>query len=253
VSGKGFIYFFPKLGGRQTVQARDFEACGFGHALTGPGVESRGTTAGPDGLAGVLAVPSRPGAPMPRFDKSQIWRKGPLRKDRDDNEVFAYVGMSGDPAERPGPEDLAREHVCPGNEVTLLDGNAWVVPRCYAFLEDRPATLPRVLDVADDGETAVSRIAPAFQQLNADAFRFWMDFTNQSAEGERLNGAEQIRIATDAMAVNYRVGRLEIMAMLGLWGTVEFGRVLRAMVDGDACNEWLEKKMAETPSDAPQP
>jgi hypothetical protein len=240
----GFVYFFPRgEGQQQKVSAEDFEAAGFAHALTGGGIECRPTTAGPDGLAGILAVPETAGQAKTRFDKAgQVWRKGPTRK-VEGRDVFAYVGV--EKSARPGPADLARLHVYAGNAVRLLDGNEWIVPRCHAFLEDRPPTLPRQLDVAEDGESVVTRIQPAFEQLSHDAFRFWMDWSGQSPADKGMTSAEQVKLAAAALAVNYRVGVLEVVALLGLWGEIEFGLVLRAMIDADEVETYLQKKRLE--------
>lgn len=231
----GFIYFIPT--DKQALTAADFEAAGLGYALTGDGVDCRPTTAGPDGRAGVLAVANAPGAAKPKHDPAgQVWRKGPTKAA---GPAF-YVGMNK--GARPGPADLVRPHAYGGTAVRLLDGQDWTVPRCHAVLDDRPPTLPRVLDVADDGESVVLRPHPAFEQLGRDALRFWLDWSGQSEDGGRMTPSEQVRLAVAALAVNYRVGLLEAVALLRLWGTDEFGLVLRALIDADEVEAHLQKK-----------
>jgi hypothetical protein len=238
VAGKGFLYFFPtNEHTKQIITAAEFAAAGFAHALPEGGANCCVTTAGPDGLAGLIAVP--PGGPSPRYDKShQVWRKSPARGGK----TLAYVGVAADA--KPGPAELARPRMFDGNAVKLLDGNEWIIPRCHAVLDERPPTLPLQLDVGDDAETILYKPMAQYEQLSRDAFRLWMDFWKPE-EKDRLTSADHIRMAVAAIQVNYRICLLEAVGLLGLWGTNELKLILRAMIDADAVDAYLEARAAE--------
>lgn len=235
----GFLYFIPRTDGRQTLENADLEAAGLGYATTAAGVDCQFLPAGrfapaPD-LAGVLVSPQAPGAPPPRLEPDkQLWRKGPKGR--------YWVGMAADA--RPAPADLQRSRVYDGNGVKLLDGHEWIVPRALAVVPGRDMTLPRMLGLADDGETPIYTVHPRFADLCDRTLRWWLDFTGETEKsgGKPMTNGELIALAIDSLAVNYRVGKVEVLGLLQLWSEDEYGLVARALIDADALMEYAEKK-----------
>lgn len=222
----GFLYFLPT--DKRSATDADLKAAGLGYALNGDrGVTSVHTTSGPGGQSGlVVAINGHDGnSIVPAYRPAQqTWRKGAGGK--------FHVGMQSD--QRPGPAELVRSRIYDGEAVRLLDGNEWIVPRCYGALPDRPSTLPQAIDLDEDGETLIGRPHPRFAKLCDEVFRFWQEWSGTGGEGFKpTTGAEQVQLAADGLAVNYRVGRVETVALLALWGTDEVGLVLRALIDAD--------------------
>src|SRR5438046_277952 len=50
---------------------------------------------------------------------------------------------------------------------------------------------------------------------------------------EKFDDDRAIQLAVDALAVNYRLGRLEAVGLLSLFGTEELHAVLQVVIDGD--------------------
>ena len=217
----GFLYFLPQCS-RLAIQSREAAAAGLGHAVSGEGIDCRSTSAGPGGAAGLLL--SFGGVVDLRFEpERQSWRRSPG--------ADWWAGLWND-VPPPGPADLKRPRQYEGETVTMRDGRDWVVPRCYAALPGRPSSLPKMLDLSEQG-TWIGRVAPEYEKLSADAYRVWESFLGCDAESDQgLTGEDEVRIAAAALAVNYRLSPLEI-AMLGLWSTDEVARVLRSMIDAD--------------------
>ncbi len=221
----GFLYFLPSPNAR-AVTPQEMIAAGLGYALGETNhVAARHTTAGPGGPGHIISCDEKL---EPIYKASeQTWRPGKAGK--------FHVGYIT--AQKPGPADLAREKVYDGQKVRLLDGNDWVVPRCFAILENRSPTLPRQLDLAADGETVVTRIHPRFEKLCDDAFTWWQIWSGQSKT--EMSGSAMIDLAIDALAVNYRLGKLEALALLQLFSTDEHGLVLRAIIDADEVEAYI--------------
>jgi hypothetical protein len=230
---RSILYFL--VTDKAAAAPADLEAVGLAHALSDHGTASV-RVRGPENLEGLLIAANGAAGETPALvyqSEKQAWRKGPGGK--------YFVGV--DRAAMPGPDDLARAKIYPGQAVKLLDGNEWIVPRCVGMLDDRPMTLPRQLDLADDGETAIARPHPRYEALCARAFDWWLQWSRQS-ETKKLTTGEQLDLAIAALAVNYRIGKLEAVSLLGLFGTDEFGLVLRAMIDADEVDAFFAAQEA---------
>lgn len=215
----GLFYYLPGCA-KPTADEADLKALGLGHAITSKGLTSLRVDQGPDQGKGLIVVPEWHGAPRPhRHAEGTEWRKG-----TDGKWWVGYVNDS-----RPEPMDLVRSQVYDGQVVRLRDGREWIIPRCHAVLEDRPITLPRVLDLDASATTWQARPAPEFEALCVDAYGIWSCYISQEND---LEASEQIRIAVDALGANYRIGPVEA-ALLQLLGTQEIGKILRAMIDAD--------------------
>ncbi len=215
-----FIYFLPI--DRGAPDPADFVAAGLAYALNGDkgGPTGTQTTKGPGNVSGILCAVNGPGDPPPMYHPDrQTWRQGPGAK--------FWIGLDNDA--KPGPDDLARPRIISGEHVKLRDGNEWTVPICFSFL--RGMTLPRTLVLGEDCQTWKLATLPEFLKLCKDAEMVWEAYRNPDANGEITIGEMQApRIAVDALAVNYRIGALEV-SMLGLLSNVEMWDILEAMID----------------------
>lgn len=228
------LYFFPAAG-RQTITAADFERCGVGYAVSAHGVTARGTVNAPGDQAGFIACGDSRAAAGDLLYKplEQTWRRIAGTE--------LWCGYWN--GRKPGASDLGRARVYDGQAVRLLDGGDWIVPRCYAFFpETRPVTLPLQLDLNDEG-IVIARPHERYRNLCEAAMRFYEQFTHQLPAEQRMTTMQRIDLAVEALAVNYHVGRTEIIGLLGLWGTDEFGLVLRALVDGDEIEAWAARQV----------
>ena len=75
------------------------------------------------------------------------------------------------------------------------------------------------------------------------AFAWWQEWSGQTDGG--ITGDQQIQLAIDALSVNYRVGKVEILSLLGLWSTDEFSLILRALIDADEIENQLAAAKAK--------
>ncbi len=236
----GFLYFLPT--DMKAASHALMERHGCAHAINGDkGVNSLHTYAGPGGAAGLLvtingdwpdnyALGHRP--------DDQIWRKGPSTW-VEGKELTYWVGY--EKAHKPTPADLERDRVYQGTAVKLLDGNAWIIPYCHVHVPERPelrSTLPERIDLAEDGETLIARPHPRFAELSAGAFAFWQMYVLMP-DAPKLTGKDQIALAVGGLGVNYRIGKVESIALLGLWSHDEFGLVSRAMIGADELDAWV--------------
>lgn len=229
-----FVYFLPNQNGAATNQV--LIEVGLAHAIYGAGPQSAQCNNGPGGTAGLIVVADHPRkADCMYWPDRQTWRKSPDGK--------FWVGHMNDA--RPGPEDLARDMIYMGQRLTFQDGREWIVPRCHGVVPQRPATLPSRLDLSEDGKW-IGTPAEPYAKLADKAFELWQVLIGVAKN--TLSAAGEIDLAAEALAVNYRIGRLEI-AMLGLWTTDDHKRVLRAMIDADEIEAWgksmLEKKTGQ--------
>jgi hypothetical protein len=234
-----FLYFIPfeSINNKQAVEADDFKSVGLGYALLpGAGIQSVALSQGPAGAGkpGVLSVVQSAGAPRCQYQPDrQTWRNGPGGK-------YA-VGMVLD--QRPGPEDLSREVIHTGQSVSLMDGRPWIIPRCLGLLPDRPSRLPYLIDLAEDGVSTIASPHPAFESISARAFEFWLLFRG-AENAPKLTNGDLSELAVDALAINYRVGKLEVLALLKLLSEQERNLVLRAMIDADEIEAYFRAQAA---------
>ncbi len=241
----GLLYFIAGARGRLTD--RKLIDLGLGHALEKGGTAQAELRAGPDGLEGVLVrFDSGPAAEaMPcRFEADQVWKKmvgkehgqvahatpehgqdARATPEHGQDAHVTYLGWVKDAP--PGPGELRRGVVYDGESVELRDGHRWVIPRAHAVLEDRPTTLPQVLEL-DEAGNWVGRPEERFAGICADAWKIWEMF--QAGAGMSLPAAEAIRIAVAALACNYRVSAAEVSA-LGLLNTSHLDAIFAALID----------------------
>jgi len=213
-----FLYFIPGASGQ--LPPEKAKEVGIGYALTGKGVIPGQCGRGPDGGPGILCAIE--GAPHPNpiyAPADQTWVKGPGGK--------YWAGFNN--AQRPTPDLLARDKFIAGDKVKLRDGHEWTIPIARSFV--RGSALPQELSLGEDGRTWELKTLPEYVSLCADAEKVWEGFGAVAAGGKfEIDDQELIRIAVDALGVNYRVSAVEV-SMLRLLSTAEMWLILRAMVD----------------------
>ena len=108
---------------------------------------------------------------------------------------------------QPTPEELARPKQLPGKELTLLDGQVWLVPqlRAWHMGSSLPITeirLPRVMQqCTTTGRMVRGRVVPSYQQIWERSCEVANTILGRgSLDDSLLNG-----FALDLLAVNYRV------------------------------------------------
>lgn len=227
-----FLYFLPLEA--NSLSPANVSAAGLDYASDGRGFLAVQTSKGPGDAQGFILAFDRADQQIPdlKFNSAaQTWRKAKGGK--------FWVGLSKD--DRPGPDDLARSRVISGEAVKLHDGNEWTIPICLSIV--RGTTLPRALVLGQDGETWELATLPEFVRLCKDAATVWEAFRTANDGTVTMDGQEAPRIAADALAVNYRIGPMEI-SMLALWSSTDMWNVLKAIIDGYAV-ERIAKERAE--------
>lgn len=158
----------------------------------------------------------------------------------------------------PRPVDLARAEQFGGHAVILGDGHEWMVCRALMAPGGEPA-LPQRLELDQAGQwrrTPLER----FADFSAKAKNVWtqillqngmMDPAEVPADFTMLDDLAAADLAVQALAVHYRIGRVEAAALglftTGFAGTVR--KVLEAVVDLPTYRE-LYEALAESKKNA---
>jgi len=210
------------------------------HGLAGvlPTIESRQTTRGPSGGGGVIVGVS---SERLGFDPTaQTWRKLPGGK-------FWFGWWNDAP---PGPEDLQRTEQLTGHLVKLRDGCKWLVPLARAWSDSGYSPkIPAALDFDESGQLCRGAVELRYRDLEEAAKQFSEFFF----EGGSTTYEALIGWACTALAVNYRLGRHEALA-LGLFDDqfIAAQDVLRAVIDWPGFQAITGKK-PEGPQSDEQP
>ncbi len=178
---------------------------------------------GPDGKAGTLVMFSNPCAqkdPEFRFAYSagsQTWNQ---------NADGSWCGFYTDG--KPGPDDLARANMVPGDFVELRDGNKWVVPAVR--LGNGGLGVPRGLSVSSGGEL-IQEDLPEYSDVCAAADTVFDFCLKEMVGAERsMMFLDAIKYASCALSLNYRIDANGANA-LKLFTTENVIECCRAMVD----------------------
>ena len=215
-----FLYFVPTS--KPTLPAKELAAVGLGHLRIKGEPQGRRVTGGPGGKSGLIFAGDGSSA---SFSADQTWQAGP-------DAAYFVAPPAGS---LPGPADLLAEKFVEGEPVAIGE-QSWTIPICRSVV--RGATLPRAMVLGADAKSWEFRELPEFAALCRAAERVWTMWsetqakaaaTDQPAETS-LSWAEVAPIAVDALAVNYRVGPVEV-SMLGLLTTQTMHDVLMAMID----------------------
>ena len=234
-----FLYFIPGIAG---VTRRDIERVGLGAIFPDRLPAWCGCEHGPGGTAGVVCVAPRIeelGGAAPKhgyYPPKQTWLQRPALAAAPGLSVpgpcpSVWVGYETDA--KPRPQDLHRPEMIAGYNVRLEDGNDWLVPVARSI--PRGSILPRRMSLGPNGEI-VWECLPRFAAFSALAEEAWLDYRRvngwleaDEAALEMTAGRAQ-EIAVAALAMNYRVGLIEL-AILQVLSTANMIEVLDAMID----------------------
>lgn len=213
-----FLYFIE---GKKTVTPDDLAAASLAYAFEGP-FSFREVGGGPGGRAGVVVGA---GSDVGYYPDRQTWLPIPGGPDG----VFGGY----DPSSPPKPADLARIEQIEGYAVDLADGDEWLVPvaRCFPA----GSMLPQALTIGPDGKV-VREALPKFADACRDADRLWNYFRSENGladDGEKIepiDDDEMFGLAVRILALNYRVGPIEV-SELKLLTTKNIRRILWCFVD----------------------
>jgi len=225
-----FLYFVPKI---QSATDEELRSRRLDKVIDRPEVGVV-LANGPGGTAG-LVITDRSHDISPRIVLThQTWRPAPLRGAESPP---YYVGYWNE--KRPTEESLRRRKGLPGEAIELRDGAKWTVPRLVQFADKSPdvpiqyeVTLPKVLDVNDDGDLIAGAVDPKYAELWDRGWAAHHALMGQATETGQatMTEMEARRLAVDLMAVNYRLTALEI-AMLGLFESETPIRVVCSAID----------------------
>lgn len=172
---------------------------------------------GPKNLNGVLTTSCRFLGDLSYDPEFQRWVSVPTEGP---GSVWLGVDARGVVA----PDLFARTAQRPGHKVVMGDGHAWEIPVARLFLGG--SGLPRRRVLTDDG-ASVWEVEQAYRQLSSYADRIW---NQENGGGVVIADAEVDLFCGEALAVNYRLGAREAIA-LGLFTDESMRGVLRALID----------------------
>lgn len=177
-------------------------------------IATKSPATGPDGSTGTLASPLTDAGSL-EVVEGQRWfpMAGGIQ-----------LGVFQSPEVRVRPEQLARSQQRPGHLVRLGDGQEWLIP--VARLASGGPGLPRRRAIRADGSIGWE-VDEAHRELSDFANVAW-DFRN----GVVCDVTEEDldRFAAQALAVNYRIGLHEAVA-LGLFTDVSLRGIVDALLD----------------------
>ena len=233
----GFLYYF---GGVGTVPSRDVsrlpDVYSLRETLDGASWGSRPVASGPgpNAGAGVVIAPAPPLGGVEASTAISLAAQRWIRLDAEDGPGVWLGFWIHDP---PRPIDLARsEAPIVGANVTLLDGNAWIVPT----LPGVASTLPEVF--AWDGRGVARRQEKRFESIVAEASVWWDRFISDAFGA----GWDEIfDYSVRVLGINYRVGPAEVAA-LELMATTNVFAVLHASLGVEQLRAALAAKKKES-------
>lgn len=216
----GFIYFIPNAG---SATSKDLAALGLAHVFgKGESYEAGVIERGPGGDGGLLVRMSGEDLPALSYqsDKQEWIRAGAW-----------WLGWQK--RTLPGPEDLGRDPMLWGHDCILGDERTWVVPALRLIDEGGPVFAKHRYKLAEGGRWKRQPMAEyaALAQHVETLWRYLLQITDDGDEATpEMSEAELIDIACAALAMNYRVGPVEISA-LGLLTSESLRSVLHAVVN----------------------
>lgn len=191
-----FLYFVPEAPS-EAEALETIRGLGFPH-LFETGRPTVIMQKGPCGDArGALLWPNYGATPQPGYyPDEQVWCAA----------CGGRVWIGYERARKPAPDDLARKELVSGYRLEI-EGREWIVP--VARL------LPGTLRLNADGSGVETQILPRYRELSEKALALRVRL--QEGGGE-VGDLERFDTATEALSINYRLGRWEASA-LELWTT----------------------------------
>ena len=235
----GMLYFYPN---KDELSREDIEAVGLGYAIDkSPAVVQAIGTGTPAKTTGSTFANSG----MPKMNMAnQTWVKMVGTKKLLDAELWCGYET------RPTPEDLKRESMIAGNEVTLADGNKWMIPLVRDV--EGSTRLPQFLapSATCDGSWSVEGMADKHRRL-WDGCGVFMEFALNSMTDEgnvEFEWDDLLDVAADLLSANYRVSKDEI-------GSLQLCSVNNAIDILKSAVDWteLENRITEAAKKNDQP
>jgi len=224
-----FLYWLP--GPKEKPAAQQIAEAGLAHAFERP-PSHWGVERGPDGKTGVVLCAGE--APAKYRPDRQEWRRMVA------NQAGAWLGLPTD--HTPGPNDLARDEILPGQPVQMADGQKWTAPIARAAVPDAESplvwynALPRRSTRDDSGQWVPGEVLSQYAALWDLACR-WHDAYFAAIDGTDANQRHLAfdfegvhEGAVEALQANYRIGPDEA-DWLGLLTQETAVAVLHVLID----------------------
>ena len=198
---------------------------------------------GPDGGRGRLLCADSDYLAKYKSDK-HVWRQIP----------GSTCWFGHNPEQLPTTDDLARAQQISGRRVTIeWTDLEWIVPLARTLVESSDGMrwvvlLPQKLDLDASGSWVFAGVRPRFQRLFEIASA-WYDLwaTSQDRDGDRVvlevDAVQAADQACEVLSYNYRVGRLELIA-LGVTGSEFWQPILDATIDMGGIIERINQRLA---------
>ena len=247
------IYFFPRTEHDQVVKGSKLDhgflaAHGCAPAFDGIRDAKLETSAfaltgnGPGGASGLMIQSMRPGRAPVRIGfhpKFQTWHEKPAGAD-------CWVGIDNEYPPTPG--DLAKVDRPDGYEVELADGYVWRVPIVRSPFKREElgrSQMPRDFVFNGDGHVHAVRTSSSDRlwELSGVAWDHTVDRENHPS----IDLDTLLELCIEALAVNYRFGRIEQQVMRTINST-NWEAITNAVLDVRLVDEMLalQKKRQES-------
>jgi hypothetical protein len=202
--------------------------------------QCRETFQGPDG-PGLLIAEATAGADYLHYtaDK-QTWSKR-----------FGYTSLVGTWDDQPiTPAQLARPKLIEGEQIELLDGHRWQVPRLRQWRDEDQLrwehALPRVMQQSQTtGRFVLGSVIPKYRQLWETSLRIADSMFGQlqAADSAELEDSVVEQFACDLLAANYRVDA-SVISHLQLLTPELCGAVIRAGLDWETLRAAIKNRLS---------
>jgi hypothetical protein len=230
----GFLYF---LKGVNIVNSSVIDKFGLSYAISPLDEFTQRQAAGPDGDGMLLCLGNNAERLFFKPDE-QVWAKC----------GNYYVGHYKN--ELPVESALRRKRQLAGHYVELADGERWLIP--IARIISGGSALPQSLILGDNGEILTGEM-PQYAGFSAKAQKLWQDFRieNKWDEGTpQLTAKDRMELAIDALAWNYRIGRIEVN-MLHLLTTQNLAELMAVIIDVPTLMEMAQRLESDKKKDVP--
>lgn len=204
-----------------------------GQALDAGTITRRTNVEGPEGKLGVLMAPVRFATSLEYLPESQRW----IRVSGDAGGEL-WIGVDQRSGHVPG--DFARSTQRAGHGVVLGDGHVWEIPPARLALGGTGLPRRRVLR---EGGAVEWEVEAAYRSLSDSAARLW---NARQGHPESITADDLDAIVGEALAVNYRLGKLEAIA-LGLLTDDAVRGIVDALLDWPVVLQLIQAEKKSPP------
>lgn len=202
--------------------------------------QHRETTNGPDGSGILIADGTQHPDYMHYSPNLQTW-----------SPRFGRTSMVGTWNEKPvTPAMLKREIQVEGDDLELLDGHRWKIPRLRKWLDEDEQCqfspeLPRVMQrSATTGRFVLGSVIPKYRDLWEQSLKIAQTMFSQLAQTESasLEDSEVEFFVCEVLAANYRVDA-DVISHLQLLTPEISGAIVRSALDWDTLRAHLKNRL----------